>query len=142
MIRPFEIKDKDSIKYLFDVLTGHDISESDVTNRLDFVNNSPVDFLFVYELLDKVVGLLAFRIRENIEENSRYGEISAIVVAPEFQKHGIGVKLVEFAENMAANYDCMGTWLVSGFGREENAHQFYKAIGYEPTGYRFVKLKR
>ena len=26
-----------------------------------------------------------------------------------------------------------GTWLVSGFGREEQAHQFYEELGYRAT---------
>jgi hypothetical protein len=46
---------------------------------------------------------------------------------------------MEFAENLAAEQGCIGTWLVSGFGREEQAHKFYKELGYEITGYRFVK---
>ncbi|WP_369808772.1 GNAT family N-acetyltransferase [Parabacteroides sp. Marseille-P3160] len=37
---------------------------------------------WVYEEDKKVVGLLGFRICENIEENSRFGEISLIVVDP------------------------------------------------------------
>jgi GNAT superfamily N-acetyltransferase len=44
-----------------------------------------------------------------------------------------------FAEQLARNRGCKGTWLVSGFGRDEEAHQFYKRLGYEATGYRFVK---
>lgn len=34
----------------------------------------------------------------------------------------------------------IGTWLVSGFAREQEAHKFYQRIGYGTTGYRFVKL--
>ncbi|GIM45314.1 hypothetical protein DNHGIG_08630 [Collibacillus ludicampi] len=46
---------------------------------------------------------------------------------------------MEFAENLAAEQGCIVTWLVSGFGREEQAPTFYKELGYEITGYRFVK---
>jgi len=55
------------------------------------------------------------------------------------QKQGIGKQLIEFAEQLAKDLNCKGTWLVSGFGREEKAHQFYKSLGYVSTGYRFVK---
>ena len=48
---------------------------------------------------------------------------------------------MEYAEELAKESNCIGTWLVSGFGREEQAHIFYKALGYEITGYRFVKHK-
>jgi GNAT superfamily N-acetyltransferase len=139
MIREFEYKDKSDIQRLFGILTGSEISESDLINRLDFINNSSIDSLYVYDLNDTVIGLLGFRIRENIEENTRYGEISVIVVDSDCQKQGIGKQLIEFAEQLAKDMDCKGTWLVSGFGREEKAHQFYKSLGYVSTGYRFVK---
>ena len=139
MIREFEYKDKVDIQRLFGILTCSEISESDLINRLDFINNSSIDSLFVYDLKGSVIGLLGFRIRENIEENSRYGEISAIVVDSDYQKQGIGKQLIEFAEQLAKDLNCKGTWLVSGFGREEKAHQFYKSLGYVSTGYRFVK---
>jgi hypothetical protein len=41
---------------------------------------------------------------------------------------------------LAKDQGCIGTWLVSGFGREELAHIFYKDLGYKINGYRFVKL--
>jgi GNAT superfamily N-acetyltransferase len=139
MIRNFEHKDKFDIKRLFEILTDSEISESDLINRLDFINNSSIDSLYVYDLNGSVIGLLGFRIRENIEENSRYAEISAIVVDFDYQKQGIGKQLIDFAEQLAKDLNCKGTWLVSGFGREEKAHQFYTSLGYVSTGYRFVK---
>jgi GNAT superfamily N-acetyltransferase len=48
--------------------------------------------------------------------------------------------MVEFAEQFARELGCIGTWLVSGFKREAEAHQFYMHLGYDATGYRFVKL--
>lgn len=141
MIRKAEIEDLESIQYLIQELTGHDISNLDVINRLEYIDSSMIDTLYVYEERQKVVGLLGFRIRENIEENSRFGEISLIVVDPNSRKHGIGKHLMEYAEELAEKSNCIGTWLVSGFGREEQAHFFYKALGYETTGYRFVKRR-
>lgn len=139
MIREFDYKDKIDIQRLFAMLTGKLIPEDDLMNRLDFVKKSPIDSLYVYEFDNKVIGLLGFRIRENIEENSRYGEISAIAVDNDYQKKGIGKQLMDFAEQLAKNSNCKGTWLVSGFGREEKAHIFYKSLGYVSTGFRFVK---
>jgi GNAT superfamily N-acetyltransferase len=139
MIREFEYKDKSDIQRMFAILAGTMISESDLINRLDYIKNSTIDSLYVYELNNTAIGLLGFRIRENIEENSRYGEISAIVVDIDWQNHGIGKQLIDFAEQLSRDLNCKGTWLVSGFGREEKAHQFYKSLGYDSTGYRFVK---
>ena len=139
MIREFEYKDKTAIQRLLGILTGREMSESDLRNRLDFIAFSSIDSLYVYDVDGSVIGLLGFRIRENIEENSRYGEISVLVVDTNYQKQGIGKQLIEFAEQLAQKSNCKGTWLVSGFGREEKAHQFYKTNGYVSTGYRFLK---
>jgi GNAT superfamily N-acetyltransferase len=139
MIREFKYKDKHDIQRLFATLTGTMLSESDLINRLDFIKNSPIDSLYVYDLGNKVIGLLGFRIRENIEECSRYGEVSVIVVDSDYQKHGIGKQLMSFAEQLSKDFNCKGTWLVSGFGRESSAHLFYQSLGYISTGYRFVK---
>ncbi len=48
--------------------------------------------------------------------------------------------MMQYAEKLAREMGCQGTWLVSGFAREEDAHKFYKRLGYQTTGYRFVKL--
>jgi len=139
MIRKTLVSDIKAIQLLFQELTGSSISDDDVLNRIQFVQQSTVDTLFVYEHQKIIVGLLAFRIRENIEANNRFGEISVLVVRPEFRKRGIGKELMDYAEHLAREQNCIGTWLVSGFGREEKAHTFYKSLGYETTGYRFVK---
>jgi N-acetylglutamate synthase-like GNAT family acetyltransferase len=139
MIRSATLDDAKAVKELFQELIGRQLSDDDVINRITYVQNSLMDSLFVYELDNKIIGLLAFRIRENIEENNRFGEISVIVVKSESRKMGIGKELMEYAEQLAHKKGCIGTWLVSGFGREEQAHPFYKELGYKTTGYRFVK---
>jgi N-acetylglutamate synthase-like GNAT family acetyltransferase len=86
MIRPATLSDTQAVKELFQELIGRPLSDEDVINRMRYVQNSPIDSLFVYDLNNKIIGLLAFRIRENIEENSRFGEISVIVVKSESRK--------------------------------------------------------
>jgi len=139
MIRQAEERDKESIKKLFEELTGQDISDEEVLNRLQMVSLNSSESLFVYEYDHYVVGALGFRVMENIERNSRYGEISVIVVSERFQKKGLGKQLMDYAEKLALQSNCSGTWLVSGFGRKEKAHEFYKSLGYIPTGFRFIK---
>ncbi len=81
-------------------------------------------------------------IRENIEEVSRFGEISVIVVDRQVKRKGIGKVLMDYAEKLAKEHECKGTWLVSGLTRVDEAHKFYKELGYEVTGSRFVKKLR
>ena len=61
-------------------LARHNVTPDDMLNRLQFVAESKIDSLYICEEDGKILGLLGFRIRENIEEVSRFGEVSAIVV--------------------------------------------------------------
>lgn len=132
-------KDIPELCNLMEQLSGSEMTLEQMENRLQFVESSPFDTLYVCEENNKILGLLGFRIRENLETVTKYGEISALVVDSSVQRKGVGKYLMEFAEQIATKEGCVGTWLVSGLGRIEQAHRFYKEIGYEVTGYRFVK---
>ena len=138
-IREATEEDIQSLCSLIKELNGSEISYSVMENRLKFVKDSPFDFLYVYEETDSILGMLGFRIRENIEDLNRYGEITIISVDSNARRKGVGRSLMEFAGELANKHKCIGTWLVSGMGRKDEAHQFYKELGYEITGYRFVK---
>ena len=51
---------------------------------------SPFDFLYVYEEEETIFGLLGFRIRENLEGVTRYGEISIISVDSTIRRKALG----------------------------------------------------
>jgi N-acetylglutamate synthase-like GNAT family acetyltransferase len=138
-MRPAEPKDIEELCSLMEALSGRAISPEQMLNRLEFVAESKVDSLFVCEEDGRLVGLLGFRIRENLEEMSRFGEISAIVVDPGNRRRGIGRFMMDYAEKLAKELGCKGSWLVSGFGREREAHKFYQQLGYQINGRRFVK---
>ncbi len=79
-IRPARIEDVEDLSRLMGQLTGHEVSAQTMEERIEFVSNSAFDSLYVCHEDRKVLGLLGFRIRENLEESSRYGEVSVIVV--------------------------------------------------------------
>ncbi|AIK38626.1 N-acetyltransferase [Bacillus pseudomycoides] len=137
-IRKATVNDIEALCSLTKELKGSDISYVDMQNRLQFVEMSPFDFLYVYEEDDHIFGFLGFRIRENLEDVTRYGEVSIISVDSTARRKGIGQILMEYAEQLAKEHNCIGTWLVSGTQRTD-AHPFYKKLGYEINGYRFVK---
>lgn len=120
-------------------LTGHEISAADMKNRLDLVGKSSIDELYVCEADGRVQGVLGFRIRENIEAASRFGEISVIVTSAASRRLGIGKAMMAHAEKLAKEKGCIGTWLVTDLDREEEAHRFYQSLGYKINGYRFIK---
>ncbi|RUS45840.1 GNAT family N-acetyltransferase [Cohnella sp. AR92] len=138
-IREAAVKDCLALSRLMTQLLNREITENVMKDRLEFIARSPYDSLYVYEEDLKIMGTLGFRIRENIEDIGRYGEISVIVVEAEAKRKGIGRILMDYAEELANQHQCKGTWLVTGHGRVNEAHKFYKELGYQDTGVRFVK---
>ncbi|MUT64733.1 GNAT family N-acetyltransferase [Paenibacillus sp. NEAU-GSW1] len=120
-------------------LSGECISIPDMLDRLQTIKESMNGTIYVLEQESEVLGTLVFQIRENIREVSRYGEVCIIVVKSQAKRNGIGRELMAFAEQKAKELRCKGTYLISGFGRKDEAHQFYLELGYTITGYRFVK---
>lgn len=138
-MRKAEMRDIEVLCDLMTELAGHTLSREGMLDRLEYVENSDIDYLFICEENGDIQGLLGLRIRVNLEEVSKFGEISAIVVRPESRKKGVGRYMMEYADKQARDLGCIGMWLVSGFGREEEAHNFYKRLGYEINGYRFIR---
>ena len=141
-VRKAEIRDIDILAVLMTELSGHTMSHDQMADKLQFIEKSPFDSLYVCAEDSRVLGVLGFRLRENLEEAgpNRYGEISIMVVNKGARRKGVGRFLMKYAEKLALEKGCKGTWLVSGFAREEEAHIFYKQLGYKINGYRFVKL--
>jgi len=138
-MRKAQIEDIEALCDLMTDLAGHTLSRDGMLDRFEHIEKSDIDFLFVCEEDNRILGLLGFRIRVNLEEVSKFGEISAIVVRPESRKRGVGRYMMDYADKLARDLACKGMWLVSGFAREEEAHKFYKRLGYEVNGYRFVR---
>jgi GNAT superfamily N-acetyltransferase len=121
------------------VLAGRKLSMEEVTKRLEFMKRSYSDTFYVCEKADEVLGLLGFRLRENIREISCYGEISVLVVNPKYHGKGIRRFMMKYAEELAKKKGCIGTWLVSNFGPDDQLNDLYRGEGYHVTGYRFIK---
>jgi len=131
--------DIDRIADLLSDLAGKRLSVEDASNRFDLIAGEPDQELLVADAEGMVIGLLAFRIRHNIESVSHYGEVASIVVDGSWRTKGVGRRLIDHAEALARQRKCIGLWLVSGFGREAEAHKFYDRLGFERTGVRLVK---
>jgi GNAT superfamily N-acetyltransferase len=139
IVRPARRSDLPRIAELLSMFTGEVLSAKEVGNRFDLVSSDRDQALLVASVDGEVAGLLGFRIRHNLESVSHYGEVSILVVGENWRRKGIGRILVGHAEVLARKRKCVGLWLVSGFGREAEAHQFYKRSGFRRTGVRFVK---
>jgi GNAT superfamily N-acetyltransferase len=120
-------------------LGNSEVNDQIIDNRLQMIEGNPLDSIFVYEEINIVHGAIVLRIREEIREVSKYLEVVVAVVSENSKRKGIGRRLMEFAENRAKDEGCKAMYLISGFQRANEAHLFYKELGYEITGYRFFK---
>jgi len=138
-VRLAERRDVKDLAFLLGELRGRPLTEAGAEDRLRFCENSPFDFLYVCEENGRVLGLCTFRIRENIEECSRFGGGPRARGSPGGQEKGNCHRHDGVHGGTGAGKGCLGLWLVSGFGRERVAHEFYRRCGFRETGYRFVK---
>lgn len=80
---------------------------------------------------DKLAGILSlFENTNNLFEAEKQFQIRGMAVLPEYQKKGLGEKLMEEAEQHARNNNAALVWC----NARKSATGFYKKTGYRSTG--------
>jgi GNAT superfamily N-acetyltransferase len=93
---------------------------------------------FVAEVDGRVVGLVGLMLSPVYICNEPMGWILVLVVDPAHRYQGIGSRLLRHAEQFMARRGVRAFQLHSKFANEQ-AHSFYRAQGYGPEAYRFLK---
>lgn len=60
-----------------------------------------------------------------------YGMIENVVTRPEYRRHGIGTRLLQYVLKEAWSLDCYKVMLMTG-SREAGVHQYYENAGFKP----------
>ncbi|TDF91221.1 GNAT family N-acetyltransferase [Paenibacillus piri] len=119
---------------------GYPTDMESMQKRMDLIEANPLYATFVAVMDEQVVGLIGTRLVHYYEGDGAAVQISALVTQSRHQGKGIGRQLVQFVERWAAQKGADSVSLTSGIKPErEKAHAFYKMMGYDVTGYRFVK---
>jgi GNAT superfamily N-acetyltransferase len=137
MIRPAQERDAEQLAELMTQL-GYPTSAKEMANRMRHVFRDKSFATFVAAEGDEIVGMIGLCISPSYEHNARNGRIIALSVEKRSRRHGIGRKLVTFAEDFFAHQK-VGRIAVTSHARREDAHKFYESLGYERTGLRFIK---
>jgi GNAT superfamily N-acetyltransferase len=96
---------------------------------------------FVAENDGQIVGSCYISIIPNITRQcSPIGFIENVVVASEYQRRGIGRKLMNAAVKYAENQGCYKVTLQSGIKRVD-AHEFYESIGFDGDSKRAFEIR-
>ncbi len=117
---------KDSDLDLFRNLVKKQISDSDKT-------------ILVAEADDvNIVGMISMIVLPRLNKRGPEIYVPELVVTKKYQNQGIGTLLMKACISFGKKRNCHNIRLESGLFREE-AHKFYKKLGFESTSYSFSK---
>jgi N-acetylglutamate synthase-like GNAT family acetyltransferase len=117
---------------------GHPASAQDIARRLELLRSSDADRVIVAEADGSVIALATLHTSISIEFDQPGAELRTMVVDERHRRLGIGAALVSELEAEARRRGCAVLFLTSA-GHRADAHTFYRRIGFEETGKRFVK---
>jgi len=120
---------------------GYETASAEMRQRLKSILSDAGFRTFVAEIDDQVCGMIGTLTHASHEHNDPSGKIIALVVSKKQRCSGIGRALIAAAEKDFAKRKVTRVSLTARFTREA-AHQFYEALGYSRTGFRFAKIFR
>jgi GNAT superfamily N-acetyltransferase len=131
-------KDYPEVVAIWENDLGHKITLEQLALKTDMMNRDDAYDTFVAVSEEKVVGFIT--IEESMDLVSPIGclRINGIAVRHEYQRRGIGTKLMAHAEAFAKENGLSSIILNSGVKRKA-AHAFYKSLGYDMDSYCFDK---
>lgn len=126
-IRPAKAEDVSSLFRLCEQL-GYQVSESDVSQRLETLRQSSEHAVLVAEAAGAVVGWLHIRLDFTLT-TGLVAEVAGMVVEERYRGKGIGTTLMFAAEEWAGRSGARKLRARSRVERED-AHRFYERLSY------------
>jgi GNAT superfamily N-acetyltransferase len=138
-IRKATIKDVPALASLMEQL-GYPTTVENMTVSFINIDSNPSYHTMVAEEDGKVVGMIGLYTGILYNKDGLYARVIAFVVDSNYRNKGIGKLLINEAERWARNQGADSIGLNSGNRPErDNAHQFYKRMGYVEKSTGFVK---
>jgi N-acetylglutamate synthase-like GNAT family acetyltransferase len=135
-VRDARPDDRNAMRELLAEL-GYPSEPSTIDSRLERLGAEPSARILVAERDRSLVGLASLHVLHLIERPP-LGRLSAIVVTRPERRMGVGLALLERVEDEARAAGCDRLEVTSGEWRDD-AHAFYRALGFEETSKRFIK---
>ncbi len=135
--RPASAEDAQRVAELLEQL-GYPASLEAAARRLQALAASRHDDVWVAERDGKVIGLVAIHVSGSLEHDGDVAKVSALVVDTAARRQGVGEQLMALAEREARLRGCVLLFLTTA-ERRQDAHAFYRGLGFEETGRRFAK---
>lgn len=119
---------------------GYPSSLKEMKVRMERIEANLNYFTFVAILNETVVGMIGITFHHTYTNNNVKTQITSLVTKKNYRGQGIAKKLVNYVEEWSNSQGSDFIYLLSGISEKRtDAHELYKHLGYEITGYRFVK---
>ena len=128
--RRFKQADISGICELINYELGYCVTENDLAIRINQMQKDKNYCIFVAENDNKVIAF---------EFSGKVMRIIALAVKKDYQRQGIGKKLLQTAENYGTENQTAIIAVNSGLQRT-SAHRFYEKQGFYKKGYSFARI--
>lgn len=137
-IRAASVGDAPDVARLLDLL-GYPCSPDDALERIHVVAGDPRQQLILADVDGQACGLVCLTLLYSIAHGAELARITALVVAPDHARRGVGRQLLREVEAQSRRLGIPRIEVTSN-ARREAAHAFYRDCGYSDDSLRFVKL--
>lgn len=136
-LRGATIADADDVARLLGTL-GYPCTPTEAAERISVVLDNDRQVLVVARRDGMIRGLMSMDFMYYLPLGTTTCRVTALVVLPEAQGHGIGRALLRDAEQRARRGGAARLEVTSA-GHRTEAHAFYRACGFSDGALRFVK---
>ena len=137
-IRAAAIGDASDVALLLDAL-GYPCTRDEAAERIAYILGDQRQHLLLAELGGHACGLVSMDMRYSLTRGTDQARITALVVAPEWERRGIGRRLLREVEDISRHAGIARIEVTSNPRRNE-AHAFYHGCGYADGSRHFFKL--
>jgi GNAT superfamily N-acetyltransferase len=118
-------------------LLEHRVDDAGIARRIAALSVAGIPQLVAVDE-ERIIGLCGLHLMTAIHRDAPVGRITILVVREDARGSGVGRRLVHAAEELMRARGCAILEITSN-RKLEQAHQFYEAIGYDRTSFRFAK---
>jgi GNAT superfamily N-acetyltransferase len=139
LIRDVTHRDFDQVFGLLKQLWSYKELDYEAMKKMfDHNIQSPDHFYIVALYGPQVVGFCSLNVKHNLWQQAYLGNVDEMVVEENYRGQGIGKLLMQRITEKAKEKNCKCLELESSFHREQ-AHAFYKELGFEQRAFLFSK---
>jgi len=137
-VRPAAIGDASDVARLLGHL-GYPCTDAEAVERIAVVIADHRQHLLLAEIDGQACGLVSLYTLYSLAPGSELARITALVVAPEHARRGLGRLLLREVEQLSRRHGIHRIEVTSN-ARRVDAHAFYRGCGYGDDSRRFVKM--